>query len=684
MIFANPIFLWGLLALAIPIAVHLFNFRRYRKVYFSNVEWLREVQSEKHRVRQVRRWLLLLLRCLAILFLVLAFAQPTLPSKEGQMRSGATVVSVYIDNSFSMENGGSDGTLLETAKQKAREIAAAYQPGDRYQLLSNNLDGAEFHWLSRDEFLDAVDTLHIGPASRRLSEVMQRQADFMNHSGAANRHAYLVSDFQTSATDLSSFLIPDSTLDYMLVPLEGVATDNLTIDTITLDAPAYFVGGSVTVDATISNRGSHDIEKLPVKLSIGGRERALATLDIPSGASAKASLRFTIDSAGWLDGHVDITDYPVTFDDSYHFTLLAGQPIEMMQVGKANDNLEKLFAHDSSLRYQYSSLITHHSSLNFIIINELIALPSGDAQALASWVDEGGTLCVVPPADGDISQLNALLAMLQAPQLDKWSRQSVKASRVDYGSSLYRNVFSGRNDEMEMPTTQGHYLLAAGQALKQPVITLADGSDLLVATPHGAGHLYLFTAPLTAEYTDLVNQALFVPTLYNMALYSRPLSPAAYTLGSNDPIFLQDSYDPESTVECHSSLITHHSSFIPDIRRIGSRSALIPHGEFAKAGIYQLTQPLSHSATQSPPSEHLAFNYNRLESQLTFYNRSDLDDMVDDLDGVSVMRNSAKPLDQEIRARRNGTPLWRWCLLLALATLLGETILLNLGKPRKA
>ena len=109
MIFANPIFLWGLLALLIPIAVHFFNFRRYRKVYFSNVERLMEVKSEKRRVKELRRWLVLLMRCLAIAALVLAFAQPTLPGSE-QLQSGTTAVSVYVDNSFSMENSGSNGS----------------------------------------------------------------------------------------------------------------------------------------------------------------------------------------------------------------------------------------------------------------------------------------------------------------------------------------------------------------------------------------------------------------------------------------------------------------------------------------------------------------------------------------------------------------------------------------------
>lgn len=679
MIFAQPLFLWGLLALAIPVAVHLFNFRRYRKVYFSNVDRLAEVRSENRRHSEVRRWLVLLLRCLAILFLVLAFAQPTLPSKGQQLRSGSSAISVYLDNSFSMENSSTDGSQLEAAKRKAREIAAAYRPSDRYQLLSNTFSGEEFRWLSREEFLDAVDNLQIVPASRRLSEVASRQADFLRQSGTANRHAYLVSDFQTTIADLiQNSEFKNQNLEYTLVPLEGVAADNLYIDTLTLNAPAYFVGGSVTVEATVRNDGSHDVEQLPVRLFMGGRERALATLDLPAGTSAKASLRFTIDSTGWLDGRVEITDYPVTFDDSYHFALLAGERIDMLLAGKGNENLEKLFAHDSAIHYTpLSTLPSPLSSHNIVLLNELPTLSTGEAQALAAWVEEGGTLVVVPPADANVSHLNGLLALLQAPTLGQWSPKAAKATTVDFQNSLYRGVFNGTSDEMEMPGIQGRYLLSDRQALQQPVITFADGSPLLSATPCGAGHLYLFAMPLTDQWTNFVSQALFVPTLYNMALYSRPLPPPSYTLGCIDPIFLQHTYDPSAQPPELSPLTSLRSplSVLPDLRRIGNRSALLLHGELSEAGIYRLA-----GADQD---EHLAFNHDRHESHLEYYTRDEVEDLVKDLPNITVTRNSAKPLDEEIRAREGGTPLWRWCILLALLALAGEIIVLKIPQVLK-
>ncbi len=669
MIFGAPLFLWGLTALAIPIAVHLFQFRRYRKVYFSNVDRLEALQTESRRQSNLRRWLVLLMRCLAIVFLVLAFAQPTIPGNGQALHSGATVVSVYLDNSFSMENSTSDGSQLEAAKQKAREIVAAYRPGDRYQLLSNSMAGSEYRWLSREEFLDAVNLLAIAPASRHLSEVAASQSDFMRQSGAANRHAYLVSDFQRSIADLNA--LPDDSLAlFTLVPLEGVATDNLYIDTLRLDAPAYFVGGSVNVEATVLNGGATDAEKLPVRLIVNGRERAIATLDIPAGASAKTTLRFTIDSAGWLDGRVEITDYPITFDDRYHFAILAGSRISMLQVdsGTPNDNLRRLFADDSAVSYQVAPLPSDLSTLNFIVLNEPRDIPSGQAQALASWVEQGGTLTLIPPADTKPEAINALLSLLKSPSLDRWQKRPAKANGIDFQSSLYRGVFNGTSSEMEMPSVQGHYTLGDNAALRQNIITLANGTPLLCSTPYGEGRLYLFTTPLTDEWTSFTAQALFVPTLYNMALYSRPQATASHTLGDRNPIFLQGNYDPTATPPELKARNTA-TSLLPDLRRIGNRSALLLHGELTDDGIYLLGN-----------EEHLAFNHPRLESDLDFLTQSEIENLLDDRPGYSLVRNTAKPLDQEIRSREGGTPLWHWCILLALTALLAETLLLKIHR----
>jgi len=117
MLFQYPAFLFALAALAIPIIIHLFYFRRFKTVYFTNVRFLKEVKEETSARQKLRNLLVLLMRCLAVAALVFAFAQPFIP-KDVEVRQGQKLVSVFVDNSFSMRAMSEDVPLLEKAKQR--------------------------------------------------------------------------------------------------------------------------------------------------------------------------------------------------------------------------------------------------------------------------------------------------------------------------------------------------------------------------------------------------------------------------------------------------------------------------------------------------------------------------------------------------------------------------------------
>ncbi len=683
----HPLFLLGLLGVGIPIAIHLLQLRRYRKVYFSNVVMLQELQNENRRQNNLRRLLILAARILFVVFLVLAFCQPVVRRPQGRQQPGGTAVSVYIDNSFSMECGGMDGSLVESAKQKAREIAAAYRPGDQFQLLTNDASGGQFRWLSREEFLSAVEDLKISPVTVPLSAIATRQNDFLRSSPAANRHAYLLSDFQQSTADIAS-CPSDSAVQPTFIHLEGTKADNLFIDSIAFDCPAYFPGASVQVRATVKNYGGSAVEEVPLRLFVEGRQRALASVDIAAGSSATATLAFTIDQAGPLQGYVETTDYPITFDDRCFFTLDVRSRTPMLAIGEdENPFLRRLFEGDSLVCYRttvptqvdYTRLTDH----NFIVLNELRTIPSGLAQALTTFAEQGGTLLAVPARDADPDTYNQLLAALHAPLIGPWKGEKARAAAIDFDHDLFRGVFRGRHDEAEMPTADGFFRLTAPQGTAAtPVIRLNSGDGYLTATPCGGGRVYLFAGPLRPEYTDFVQQALFVPALYNMALFASPRTAPCHSLSCADPIRLARRYDPDrpphltARPQPGQKRAKEGADLIPDLRTVGGIQFLVPHGEVAAAGNYHLAAPSDTAA------EGLSFNYSRQESELDFYSRAELKGLLREagIANAEVAPNARKSMEDYVRRRTEGTPLWRWCLLAALLCLLAETALIRLSR----
>ncbi len=238
--FLFPTFLIGLAAIAIPIIIHLFNFRRYKKVYFTNVRFLKELKQESDSKSRLKEYLILAMRILAITFLVLAFAQPFIPGK-AKVQQGQKAISVYVDNSFSMESTNKQGTLLENAKSAATEIVNSFNAGDKFQLLTNDFEGRHQRFLSKEEFIEQLDEVKISSATKDINDVLKRQQDFLQNSGSANKRIFLLSDFQKNQALIRKSEV-DTGIVVSLIPLVSSEVNNVYIDSIWFETPVQQFG----------------------------------------------------------------------------------------------------------------------------------------------------------------------------------------------------------------------------------------------------------------------------------------------------------------------------------------------------------------------------------------------------------------------------------------------------------
>ena len=548
MIFTAPLFLIGLVAVAIPVVVHLFNFRRYKKVYFSNVERLEQLQSETRKQSTLRQILIMAARILAIVFLVLAFARPVIKKGDNTFASGNNLVSVYIDNSFSMDGTDGSVSLLEKAKGKAREIVAAYGPTDRFQLMTSDAAGRQFHWLNKDDMLTEIDDVESSGSTLTIAAAVQKLSDFLSYGGGENRQAYIISDFQASTVDLSD-LKKDSTIGLTLVPLESVGRSNVYIDSVALGAPVTNKGSSVTVEVWVCNESDEDLEKQPVTLFVNERQRALATVDLPAQSRSKVDMHFVVDMTGILNCRVETVDYPVTFDDKHYFTINVRDRIRGLIVEGADRNifLEKLFDGDSTVVMASMAVqqmdFSRIDGTDVIVLDELKSMPSGMSQSLKGFVDDGGTAVVILGSDVDVDSYNEALGLFAAPRIGSRRQGRFPVAAVNFDNALYSNVFAGGNKDVEMPTVTDYYRLeSSASTIREPIMTLSNGDEYISVTQSGAGRLYLIAAPLRDEHSDFVRQALFVPTVYNMALYSVPPTALYVSFGNEEPLVLSGDY----------------------------------------------------------------------------------------------------------------------------------------------
>ena len=319
MIVVYPAFLWALFAVAIPIIIHLFNFKKYKKVYFTNVRFLKELQHQSKAKSRLKEILILIARCLTIACLVLAFAQPIIPSKNNTVANvGANAISIYIDNSFSMENVSKQGALLNVAKNRTKEIIKAFGSADKFQLITNDFEGKHQRFLSKEDALTITDELKISSAVRPLSDVIKRQEEFLNTSNLTNKKIYVLSDAQKSTFNILDLKI-DTTIKTTLIPLKANQVNNVYIDSCWFETPLQQKGFIQKLHATIVNNGNGSIDIGSAKLFLNKQQLALSSFSLDANSKTEILFTFECKQNGFNFGSIKIDDYPITFDDELFF-----------------------------------------------------------------------------------------------------------------------------------------------------------------------------------------------------------------------------------------------------------------------------------------------------------------------------------------------------------------------------
>jgi len=685
--FVNPLYLFGLLLITIPILIHLFNFRRFRKVYFTNVRFLQALKQQTQKQSQLRHLLILAMRILAIAALVFAFAQPYIPYSNQQSKiASRNAVSIFVDNTFSMEAVGTNGTLLDEAKQKAREIVSAYKPSDFFQLLTSDFEGRHQRWVTRDEFLTMLDEVKISPVVHSFPEIITRQYDLLKSELTARRTSYLISDFQKSGYNFIDSK-QDSSIQTYLVPIKSGSVANVYIDTCWFLQPTQQPGKTSILTARIWNKSENDLEKIPLKLLINNQQKSVASLDIKAGMSASVELPFTVHQPGPQHGFLQVTDYPVTYDDKFYFSFDVSSSIHVLAIHGTKENrfLNALFSQDSSVRLtnmneksiDYSRL----SEFDLIVLNEIPTFSSGLAEEVKRYVMNGGTLLFLPAPNADILAYNSLLGSINAPSYQKLDTANTSVVSLSENSYLFRDVFEHQqgkqaiNTNTDLPKVNNHYpIIYSSATLTVPLMAMLNGKDFLTLTNCGLGQVLQLAVLLDPAFSNFPQQALFVPVLYNIALISKPSHNLFSILGDNKPTRIRESI-PENDKVYKISALDNDFEMIPQIVGAGNMVNVFVGNQIPMAGNFNLK-------SENTILSSLAYNYNRGESDLSCNSIEVIELMLSKshLDTFKVLKTGEKPLNEVIAKINSGIQLWYYFIWIVLLFLLAEILLIRFFK----
>ena len=683
MSFIYPSFLWALGLIIIPIVIHLVNLRRHRTVYFSNVNFLKKVKKESQRKSKIKQLLILASRILLMSALIIAFAKPYLPTGNAEKQRANSVVGIYIDNSFSMNAEGPEGKAIESARQKAYAIVNGSQPDTKFVLLTNELSEQQNRFYNRSETIRLIGDVKENHNWVLMSTVLIRFRNLMeNFLFETNKTIYLISDFQRHSADLSGFQ-PDTIITYNFVPVPVNAVPNIYIDTCWFDAPTHHFNQLEILNVRVVNRSETDYPQIPVNFYLNDSLKALASTELAAGDQKVITLQYTNLKKGLQLGRVEISDYPIIYDNNIYLAYNVKSSLKTMliQPGEisTSKNFRAMFYNDEYIqldveradRLQISSL----SDYSTIIANELKSISSGLAEELVKYVQNGGTLIVIPNLLSDSESYNTMLSALNSPELAVPDTIGIPISAIAYQNPLYADVFKDEEQKVVLPNIKQRYRFKASQTLAETaILTFADQSTALSMTPVENGKIYLFSFPLSVKQNQFIDHLLFLPTFYNIVLQSSYLQKLYYTIGKDLSFELTS---PDQSIS-QNLLLKHLQSgleLIPSVsKQEGNKLRIIADGDF-DAGFYEIYR-------DDKLVNAIAFNYLLKESDLTYHSNENLIKIAGQagIKYLNLVEGKSQSLAASIEELDKGKQLWKLFLSIAILFLLVEAAIIKFWK----
>ncbi len=665
--------LYALSALVIPVLVHLFGFRKYRKVLFSNVQFLKEINEQQASRTHLKERLILAARLLTLFFLVLAFARPYLSGRQQAAAAQQQAVSIFIDNSYSMQTLNREGSLLDEAKRRAKEIIKAYGPNDRFQLLTQDFEGRHQRLLAANEFNNAVDTIKLSAQSRTLHQIINRQQNLLAMQPQAAGAIYIISDFQRNIGGKQNRI--EARYPVSLVKLDAATLPNVTVDSVVALSPTHRAGIQEKIAVKLHNYGDKTAQAISLKLFINGVQKALGSFTVSARSVQTDTLAFSGLLPGWQSAEIQLQDNPVTFDNQFWFTFNVQnqQPVLLINDTKNDVYLTAAFNTDAffALNQMNSTNLNYSafSKYSLIILSNIKSVSAGLSQQLKTYVLNGGNLIVFPADRADLLSYKNLLQPLNAARPEKQITGPTRVSSLNLHSPVFKGVFEMMPQNPDLPVVKKYYQLSATGSLAGHLMELPGREPFFTVVNSGKGRVYVSAVPLDEGYSNLPRHALLLPLMFRIALLSNHTGPLYYKTGEDEQVTLPQ-LEVNSRQMLH--LVKGKQNFIPDVRQQNSNTDLFIADQISAPGIYQLKQRDSLLAA-------IAFNANRSESDLHYLSNAELNKILPG--AAEILTPGNAPLQQSITDINKGLQLWKVCIILALIFMAAEILLIRLIRP---
>lgn len=657
--------LFGLFALAIPIIIHLFNFRRHKIVYFSNTATLKTIEQENAKTKKLKYIISLIMRMLFIAGLVFAFAYPYNPEQKLKVDVADNLVAVYIDNSMSMHSQSSEISLIEDARASARKIVSNISPSQRFVLLTNSRQPDNEYPMNQDEMLMSIDAMQTEASPMSFNNLYENLQMIMKRNGFKSASLFMYSDFQDNMMSVDG-LVADSAIQLVAMPLKSDYQQNIYIDTVWLSSPILQKGLANEINVRVVNESGKDINGLPVNFEIDSKSVAFNTIDIPANGKNEVAMQFVLHDSGENNATVSINDYPITFDDTYNFVLNVRPIIKIVELsaGVGDLSIKTLFSNDSLFDYQvmnpYRIDQQYLSDCQMVVVDGDANLNETMWQTIIDFANNGGSVVVFPSEVSDKSNL---------------SDDTLSISTISSHHEFFSDIFVNIPNNADLPKVYKHVQIDKKRFSNTlTLISLQNGTSFFTLSKIGGGNVFSFASQFGKDWTNFADNALFVPIMYKVAMLGGQMGRLSYTLGVDKDILINDlTAFSDGDVRIRDA----QGSFemIPIVEMRNNRALIRLYDELPGAGFYTVNKG-------DEVIETTAWNDSRKESKMKFLDREEVDKLLKDkgLNVLAVMKADEIHSNDMMEMMVRRSMLWKSFIILALISLLIEILVLRFWK----
>ncbi len=675
--FLNSALLFALIGVGIPVLIHFLGRQKRQKILFSSTSFLKELQSLKMRQIKIRQAILLILRCLAILLFVLAFARPTVKTERvldhGQSRSSAVLI---IDRSMSMKRED----FFNQAQNAAVSVLDLLQNEDEAALVWTVPTSERESSFNRDRTNLHQDILAMEPSWGwgNVFKSIHDAISLLDHSNNINQEIYLISDMQANSFPSlnDSGHVKDWEGPFFIIPISH-EIENVAIIGGGIEDQIIQPDTPLEVYAEIENGGRNAIEDLLVRIFIKDQVYAQKAIHLEAGERVRVSFQVTPEDVGWIWGsiQIDVDDFPE--DNVWFFSFRIPELTHVLLVGSQVEDIRPL---KMALYYQkteqpvfqvyevlyHESWIDRLNEADVVYLSNIPFLKSAEADRLSQFIKAGGGLFFLMGDAMDL-RLTSQMFFESAMGISLGNGEGnthdpsgyMSFGNIDYGHPIFRGMFEKGSENILSPRFYRVVDLIGNIPMR--IITLRNGKPFLIEAKLGKGSLLLAASGIGDDWSDWIYSSIFSPLIYRSAAYLSNRSNEYENVKIvGESVFL--STDIEDMDDSYSVMTPDGDEFtvIPDIEH---GEAVLTFQGADKPGVYSFFRGESLIGMQT-------VNRDPQESDFKILTESELKEMLPK-SRIHVV-NDMEMIEKIVTETRWGRELWRELLLLGIMVLIVE------------